>query len=118
RPGGFSVMTGEDSAFFDALCHGAVGGFRASAHIRTGDFARVQRLVEAGGVSMGLGEWSKLLPTIRMLFSEPSPAALKHWLWRQGLIASAEMRLPMVPASQNLRARIDAEIAMPMEKAG
>ncbi|MGE0847540.1 MAG: dihydrodipicolinate synthase family protein, partial [Flavobacteriaceae bacterium] len=26
RPGGFSVMTGEDAAFFDALCHGADGG--------------------------------------------------------------------------------------------
>jgi 4-hydroxy-tetrahydrodipicolinate synthase len=47
----------------------------------------------------------------RLLFAEPSPAPAKYWLFRTGLINSAEVRLPMVEASAELAARIDAEIA-------
>jgi 4-hydroxy-tetrahydrodipicolinate synthase len=45
------------------------------------------------------------------LFAEPSPAPAKYWLARHGLIDSAEIRLPMVEVSEELAARLDAEIA-------
>jgi len=45
-----------------------------------------------------------------LLFTEPSPAPIKHWLWRTGLIDSAEVRLPMTPVSAELAARLDREI--------
>jgi 4-hydroxy-tetrahydrodipicolinate synthase len=44
------------------------------------------------------------------LFSEPSPAPIKHWLWRSGLIAAAEVRLPMTEVSAELATRLDREI--------
>ena len=44
------------------------------------------------------------------MFTEPSPAPIKHWLWRVGLIDSPELRLPMTPVSDVLAARIDREI--------
>jgi 4-hydroxy-tetrahydrodipicolinate synthase len=44
------------------------------------------------------------------LFAEPSPAPIKHWLWRTGLIDSAEVRLPMTEVSAELAARLDEEI--------
>ena len=44
------------------------------------------------------------------MFTEPSPAPIKHWLWRTGLIDSAEVRLPMTEVSAELAARIDEEI--------
>ena len=40
----------------------------------------------------------------------PSPAPIKHWLWRTGLIDSPELRLPMTPVSESLARRIEAEI--------
>ena len=43
----------------------------------------------------------------KLLFAEPSPAPIKHWLWRTGLIDSAEVRLPMTEVSAELAARID-----------
>ena len=46
----------------------------------------------------------------RLLFAEPSPAPIKHWLWRAGLIDSPEVRLPMTPVSNGLAARIEREI--------
>ncbi|WP_199699076.1 hypothetical protein [Oleomonas cavernae] len=46
-----------------------------------------------------------------MLFAEPSPSPIKHWLWRAGLIDSPEVRLPMTPVSDTLAARIDQAVA-------
>jgi 4-hydroxy-tetrahydrodipicolinate synthase len=52
------------------------------------------------------------------LFAEPSPAPIKYWLWRTGLIDSAELRLPMTEVSAEFAARLDLEIerrtAMPI----
>jgi 4-hydroxy-tetrahydrodipicolinate synthase len=47
---------------------------------------------------------------VRLLFAEPNPAPIKHWLWRQGLIASPELRLPMTGVSAALAERIDHEM--------
>ena len=46
----------------------------------------------------------------RLLFAEPSPAPIKHWLWRVGLIDSPEVRLPMTSVSEALAARIDQAV--------
>jgi 4-hydroxy-tetrahydrodipicolinate synthase len=45
------------------------------------------------------------------LFAEPSPAPAKYWLWRTGLINSAEVRSPMVAVGNELAARLEDEIA-------
>ena len=50
-----------------------------------------------------------MIELVRLLFAEPNPAAIKHWLWLHGLIASPELRLPMAPASTALAARLVAE---------
>ena len=51
-----------------------------------------------------------LVDVPRLLFAEPSPAPVKHWLWRAGLIDSPEVRLPMTGISRGLAARIDSEM--------
>jgi 4-hydroxy-tetrahydrodipicolinate synthase len=48
---------------------------------------------------------------VTLLFAEPSPAPIKHWLWRQGVLPSPEVRLPMTAVSAALAARIDAAAA-------
>jgi hypothetical protein len=55
---------------------------------------------------------AKLADLPRLLFAEPNPASVKYWLWRLGLIDSAELRLPMTPVSEGLAALIDREIAL------
>jgi 4-hydroxy-tetrahydrodipicolinate synthase len=56
-----------------------------------------------------LAKWRELADLPRLLFAEPSPAPIKHWLWRVGLIDSPEVRLPMTPVSEGLAVRIDRE---------
>lgn len=108
RPADFAVLTGEDAAFFNMLAHGADGGILASAHVRTGDFAAVRAHLAAGDTAAAQATWDRLATIPPALFAEPSPAPIKHWLWRQGLIDSAEVRLPMTPVSEALAARLDA----------
>jgi len=111
RPDGFAVLTGEDALFYGAVAHGADGGILASAHIETARWAAVRDALLAGDRDGALARWPQLSNLARMLFAESSPAPIKHWLWRTGLIASPELRLPMTGVSAALAARLDAEMA-------
>jgi 4-hydroxy-tetrahydrodipicolinate synthase len=111
RPPGFAVLTGEDALFYGALTQGADGGILASAHVDPHAFAVVHEHLSRGDHSRALAAWHALADLPRLLFEEPSPGPIKHWLWRAGLIDSAELRLPMTPVSQQLAARIDREVA-------
>ena len=110
RPSGFAVLTGEDAQYYEALIDGADGGILASAHIETETFANIRSLVVAGERDAALSCWRSVAELTRLLFSEPSPAPIKYWLWRTGLIDSAEVRLPMTEVSSDLAARLDQEI--------
>jgi len=111
RPEKFAVLTGEDALFHAALMQGADGGILAAAHVETGKFAEIRRLTVAGSGTAALQAWRELVDLARLLFAEPNPAPIKHWLWRQGLIDSPELRLPMTGVSAALADRIDAEMA-------
>jgi 4-hydroxy-tetrahydrodipicolinate synthase len=115
RPAGFAVLTGEDAQFHEALIDGADGGILASAHVETETFARIRELVVAGERDAALSHWRSVADLTRLLFSEPSPAPIKYWLWRTGLIDSAEVRLPMTQVSAGLAAHLDLEIERRME---
>lgn len=118
RPSGFAVLTGEDALFYSALAQGADGGILASAHVETAAFAQVAGHLRAGNPPAALAAWSMIADLPRLLFAEPSPAPIKHWLWRCGLIDSPEVRLPMVPVSDDLAQRIERRMASEMAPAG
>jgi 4-hydroxy-tetrahydrodipicolinate synthase len=103
----FSVLTGEDALFYGALAHGADGGILASAHVDVARFVAVRDAVLSGRLAEALERWEPLLDVVRLLFAEPNPAPVKHVLWRRGLIASPELRLPMMAATEGLAQRLD-----------
>jgi 4-hydroxy-tetrahydrodipicolinate synthase len=110
RPAGFRVLTGEDAQYFDALADGADGAILLSAHIETDAFASVRTLLNEGNRDGALARWEGICELTRLLFAEPSPAPVKYWLSRTGLIERAEVRLPMVEVGEELAARLDQEI--------
>jgi len=110
RPAGFRVLTGEDAHYYDALTDGADGAILLSAHFETDTFASVYSLMKQGDVDAAHARWQSVTDLTKLLFAEPSPAAAKYWLARTGLIARAELRLPMVEASAELAAQLDQEI--------
>jgi 4-hydroxy-tetrahydrodipicolinate synthase len=110
KPDHFAVLTGEDALLHPMLTQGAEGGIVASAHIETRAFATVGALLREGDSAGALTAWRAICDLPRLLFTEPSPAPIKHWLWRAGLIDSPEVRLPMTPVSDGLATRIECEL--------
>lgn len=110
KPADFAVLTGEDALFYTALTQGAEGGILASAHVETRAFAAVRDSLLAGDQPGALARWRALADLPRLLFAEPSPAPVKHWLWRSGLIDSPELRLPLTAVSAGLAQRLEREI--------
>ena len=110
RPAGFRVLTGEDAQYFDALEDGADGAVLLSAHVETNMFAAVQSHLKAGDRTAAHSAWQSVSDLTRLLFAEPSPAPAKYWLSRTGLIASAEVRSPIVEVGPEIAAKLDKEI--------
>lgn len=111
RPADFRVLTGEDAQYFDALDDGADGAVLLSAHVETERFAAVAAQLKAGDRAAALASWQEVQDLTRLLFLEPSPAPAKYWLAQAGLIASPEVRSPIVEASAELARELDSEIA-------
>jgi len=88
-----------------------------SAHVETATFAAVYAEVKRGNHDAAQARWHEVAELTRLLFTEPSPAPAKYWLWRCGLIDSPEVRLPMVEVSSELAAQIDREIERRMKVA-
>jgi 4-hydroxy-tetrahydrodipicolinate synthase len=114
RPAGFRVLTGEDAQYYEALTDGADGAILLSAHFETETFAAVRTHWRQGNRDAARACWESVRELTRLLFTEPSPAPAKYWLARTGLIARADVRLPMVEVNAALAARLDAEIATRM----
>jgi len=110
RRAGFRVLTGEDAQYHNALVDGADGAILLSAHVETAAFAAVRMMLWEGNQEGAEAHWRELADLTRLLFVEPSPSPAKHWLWRNGLIDSPEVRLPMVEVGSELAATLDREI--------
>jgi 4-hydroxy-tetrahydrodipicolinate synthase len=111
KPDGFSVLTGEDALYFTMLANGAEGGILAASHVMTGHFVEVRDRFAANDVTGARRAWSQVAPLVPLLFAEANPMPIKHILWRQGLIASPECRLPLTRISGQLVRRLDEAIA-------
>jgi 4-hydroxy-tetrahydrodipicolinate synthase len=107
RPEGFSVLTGEDPLYYATQAQGGDGAISATAHVHTSMFAAVRRKLVAGDRAGAQAAWRAVADLPRLLFAEPSPGPVKHWLWRAGLIDSPELRLPMTGIGPELAARLD-----------
>ena len=114
------VLCGDDTLLFAALCAGGHGAISAAAHIRPDLYVQLYELVRAQQLERARTLFARLLPMIRLLFSEPNPAPLKAVLAMQGL-ARDELRLPMTPVSAACRERLAAALealgALPVYRA-
>ena len=108
KPADFSVLTGEDALFFTMMANGADGGILAASHLLTERFVEVGRRFAANDLAGARTAWAPLASLVPLLFAEANPMPIKYLLWRQGLIASPECRLPLTRISDGLARRLDA----------
>lgn len=107
RPQGFAVMTGDDAQLYTTLAHGGDGGILASAHLDTERFVGVYERMVANDYRGARALWAGLEAVVPLLFREANPMPIKYALWRQGLIASPECRLPLTRVSRELAELLD-----------
>jgi 4-hydroxy-tetrahydrodipicolinate synthase len=107
RPEGFAVLTGEDQMFFTMMCNGAEGGILASSHIATKRFLEIAKLITINDCHAARATWLELSKIVPLLFQEANPMPIKYCLWKQGLIASPECRLPLTSISKGLASQLD-----------
>lgn len=112
KPDEFSVLSGEDNLFYSSLLLGGDGGVTASAHLKTRDFIKVYDYIQNNDAKAALEIWKEISPMIPLLFKEPNPTPIKYMLKKMGLINSDEVKLPLVPISQELRNELDSNILL------
>lgn len=110
-PDDFAVLTGEDALYFTMMANGADGGILAASHVMTERFLEVKRRFANNDLAGARRAWAPLATLTPLLFAEANPMPIKHCLWRQGLIASPECRLPLTKISDGLARRLDDLLA-------
>ena len=107
RPEGFAVLTGDDAWTYTMLAHGADGGILASSHVLTEEFVAIYERMRRNDHHGARAAWARLETLVPLLFREANPMPIKHCLWRAGLIASPECRLPLTRVSAALADELD-----------
>lgn len=98
-PDGFALLGGDDAYLFPLTLMGAPGAIAASANLCTQRFVAMVEHGLAGEVAPGRAHAEALLPLVRALFAEPSPAVIKALLHADGRIPTADVRMPLSNAS-------------------
>jgi len=101
------VLCGNDAEWFASRCLGGAGAVAASAHVRTELFVAFDRALGGGQLASARALWRRLAPLTRALFDEPNPAPVKALLAEQGECRD-DVREPLLPASDALKARLKA----------
>ncbi len=113
KPKDFAVLTGEDALYFTMMVNGGDGGILAASHLMTERFIEVGQRFDANDVAGARAAWASLAQFVPLLFAEANPMPIKYLLWRQGLIASPECRLPLTKISDGLARQLDS---IPMDR--
>ncbi|MDA0636789.1 4-hydroxy-tetrahydrodipicolinate synthase [Nonomuraea sp. MCN248] len=114
-PDGFDVLGGDDAFVSPLLALGASGGVLASAHLATDAFAELAAAWRAGDVTRGRALGHRLARLSAALFAEPNPTVIKGVLHARGLIPTADVRLPLLPASREAVSQADLVAVHPGE---
>lgn len=101
-----SLMAGDDDAFAPLLAFGGSGIVSASANVYPEGFVQIYEAARAQRWEECFRLQTKLLPLVRAMFAETSPAPIKYALEKLGRVSSS-LRLPLVPVGANTRALID-----------
>jgi 4-hydroxy-tetrahydrodipicolinate synthase len=110
KASGKTVFAGDDDAYAVLGAFGARGIISASANLVPKTYVQLFNLMESGKWSEAFELQLKLIPLVRTLFSETSPAPLKYALSQKGTMANT-LRLPLVPVSEATEKSLVREMA-------
>ena len=106
----FNQLSGEDATALGFIAHGGHGCISVTSNVAPKLSAEFQDACLAGDFATALTYQDRLMPLHRALFLEPNPTGAKYALSVLGKM-SEEVRLPLVPVSEPVKAEIRAAMA-------
>ncbi|HUO89653.1 MAG TPA: 4-hydroxy-tetrahydrodipicolinate synthase [Rhizomicrobium sp.] len=103
------LISGEDGTALGYMAHGGHGCISVTANIAPRLCAEFQNACMQGAFDRALQLQDRLMPVHDAMFCEPSPAPVKYAASLLGL-STDEVRLPLVPATGEARARVKAAL--------
>ncbi len=91
----YSILSGDDSLTLPFLSVGATGIISVASNLVILPLQEMVKAFFAGDHLLARQIHRKYYPLFRDLFVEPNPVPVKHILHQTGMIASAEVRLPL-----------------------
>ncbi len=105
-----AVYGGNDGEFLPTLAVGGIGIISVLSNLLPAETVRLYRLFSEGRNAEATALSVRLLPLVRLLFADTNPSPIKALLAMRGLCRD-EVRLPLLPPDDALRARLAAELA-------
>lgn len=102
-----TVLSGDDSLTLPMMALGATGVVSVVSNLLPVPVRRLVEACRAGDLESARRWHFRLLPFFRAAFWETNPAPIKMLLHLDGIVRP-ETRLPLVPASDGLRPRLEA----------
>lgn len=98
-PENFSILSGNDNITLPFMSLGAHGVISASSNVIVKEMKLLVDMCLNGNFVPARKVHSENILKMRALFREPNPIAIKYILYKLGIIASPETRLPLYPSS-------------------
>lgn len=108
KPEGFGLLSGDDAITMPLIASGADGVISVVANAFPEKFSKMVHASQAGDFATARKEHYDLLQVTKMFFEEGNPGGVKVAMKVRGIMEE-NMRLPLYPVSDGLRARITAE---------
>ena len=105
RPSDFLVVSGDDEMVMAQMACGCDGVISVAANAFAKPFSDMIRFAMAGDFSMAKRVNDLLAEGYTYMFEENNPSGIKAFMFEQGMIEN-ELRLPLVPVSAPLQAKI------------
>lgn len=110
KPADFSLVSGDDEYTLPVTLAGGNGVISVIGQGYPKEFSTMVQLAFEGKVKEAYEIHNKLVEITRLIFAEGNPCGIKTVLAEKGIIKNY-LRLPLVPASEGLQAKIKAEMS-------
>jgi len=105
KPKDFLVISGDDDLVLDVVLSGGAGVISVIGQALVNDFSKMIHFGLKGNKKISKEIEKKVMPLIKLIFEENNPAGIKALLQNIGL-CNDTVRLPLVPASEQLKKKI------------
>jgi 4-hydroxy-tetrahydrodipicolinate synthase len=114
KPDNFTVLSGDDAITLPLISIGVEGVISVVANALPERFSTMVHAAVQGDFAAANQEHYDLLRITRLMFAEGNPGGVKEALDYRG-VCTNDMRLPLVPVSEELRTDIRNEMKLLME---